>query len=187
MQLTRQEIQSILDQYLHIFPEEREQLTPLFSFLQSTTWDLYDRKNMDGHIVGSGVILDPNKKQTLMIYHNTFQRYQQPGGHVDPNETVLEWSQRECIEETGIQDFVYLPLDKNNVNIPVDIGCHIVAANEKKNEDEHRHFNFIYAFTTNEKTPVMDDDGVSDAKWVTLDEITNILPTIPQKVYDYLA
>lgn len=182
MQLDTQQIHSIVEKYLTIFPEEREHLAPLFQFLDTTEWDLYDRKNMDGHIVGSGIIVDPRKDQTLMIYHNTFQRYQQPGGHIDPGETPLQWTQRECIEETGIQNFTHLAVDRNNEHIPLDIGCHMIATNEKKNESEHRHFNFIYAFVTNEKTPIMDDDGVSDAKWFALDEIMNVLPNIPQKI-----
>ena len=187
MQLDTQQIHSILENYLTIFPEEREQLAPLFQFLATTSWDLYDRKNMDGHIVGSGVIVDPSKKQTLMIYHNTFQRYQQPGWHVDPGETPLQWTQRECIEETGIQNFVYLAVDKNNEHIPLDIGCHMIAANEKKNEGEHWHFNFIYAFVTNEKTPIMNDDGVSDAKWFSLNEMENILPLISKKITKFFS
>ena len=187
MQLDTQQIHSIVENYLTIFPEEREQLAPLFQFLDTTGWDLYDRKNMDGHIVGSGVILDPDKKQTLMIYHNTFQRYQQPGGHVDPGETPLQWTQRECIEETGIQDFVYLAIDTNNNDIPLDIGCHLIAANDGKNEWEHWHFNFIYAFITNEKTPIMDDDGVSDAKWFVLQEMANVLPAIPHKIHIFFS
>jgi len=182
MQLTTQDIQSIVDQYLYIFPEEREHLAPLFQFLDTTAGDLYDRKNMDGHIVGSGVILNPEKDQSFLVYHNTFQQYQQPGGHIDPGETPLQGTQRECLEETGMQDLVYLPLDVNNAHIPLDIGCHIIPANERKNEGKHWHFNFIYIFQTDEKTPVIDDDGVSDAKWFTLDEIRKVLPNIPQKV-----
>ncbi len=182
MQWSKQEIQSILDQYLTIFPEEKEELAPLFSFLESSKWDLYDRKNMDGHIVSSGVIMNREKKQTLLIYHNTFERYQQPGWHVDPGETVLQWTLRECIEETGIQKLDYLPLDVNNTQIPLDIWCHIVRANDKKDEWSHWHFNFIYAFATDEKTPVMDDDGVSDAQWFALDEIGKVLPKIPHKI-----
>lgn len=182
MQLTKQEVQSILDQYLTIFPEEKEEFAPLFSFLRETNWDLYDRKNMDGHIVGSGVIVDTEKKQTLLIYHNTFERYQQPGWHVDPGETVLDGTLRECREETGMQKFTYLPLDINNTNIPLDIGCHMIAANDKKNEWIHWHFNFIYAFATDEKTPVMNDNGVSDAQWFPLDKIEKVLPKIPYKI-----
>jgi len=182
MQLATQDIQSILDQYLHIFPEERDYLAPFFSFLESTKWDLYDRKNMDGHIVGSGVIVDPEKQETLLIYHNTFKQYQQPGGHIDPGETPLQWTLRECIEETGIQTLHYLPVHTNNHNIPLDIECDMIPVNKKKNEGEHWHFNFIYLFDTHEKTPIIDDDGVSDAKRFSLDQIGKILPNIPKKM-----
>ena len=60
--------------------------------------------------------------------------YQQPGGHIDPGETPLYGAQRECGEETGIQQFTYLPIDAIHKMVPINIGCHFISANEKKNE-----------------------------------------------------
>ena len=182
MHLSHAQIHYILDQYLSLYPHEQERLTPLFDFLETTQGDLYDRKNMDGHIVWSGIIVDEEKKESLMIYHNTFQRYQQPWWHIDPGETPVQWAQRECIEETGITKLEYIPAHRIYTDMPIDIWCHIVPENEQKKEWEHWHFNFIYVFEAKEKNTQLNDEGVSDAKWVDLDEVGKLLPSIPYKV-----
>jgi len=182
MQLTHEQIHYILDQYLSLYPHEQEKLTPLFDFLETTQGDLYNRKNMDGHITWSGVIVNPERQETLLIYHNFFKMYQQPGWHIDPGETPLYGAQRECQEETGVTQLKYLPIHHIHIEVPLTIGCHIVPPNDKKNEGEHWHFDFVYVFETTQKDIHIDDDGVSDAKWFMLEEIGERLPSIPDKI-----
>ena len=76
--------------------------------LQATRNQLGVRRPFDvanvkpGHVTASGYVLSPDRKEMLIIYHQKLGRWMQPGGHVDPGETVLQAAMREIGEETGL-------------------------------------------------------------------------------------
>src|ERR1700733_10669537 len=96
-------LQEILDIYLEIFPEERDGLKLLLQQVREQQ-TLNDRRNFEGHIPGSAIVLSPDKTKVLVIYHKFFDTWQQPGGHWEADEAdprSAAW--REAEEETGIQ------------------------------------------------------------------------------------
>jgi len=131
---------------------------------------LYDRHNYTGHVAGSAIIFSPDKKKVLMIYHPTFQRWQQPGGHWDDGEAG-PWltARREALEETGVQ--LGKSLKSSDRHIPVHIDSHIVPTRPPKNEPRHYHHDFRYAFVASSEMLSINDAVIKQARWLALDEV----------------
>lgn len=77
-----------------------------------------------------------------MIFHPYLQKWLQPGGHIEAEETPAEACIREVLEETGLQTRLH-PWHENNSQ-PFDINIHTIPANPKKQEPQHLHYDFRY-------------------------------------------
>ena len=58
---------------------------------------------MNKHFCASAYIINPIDKKILLVHHSKFDRWVQPGGHIDEDETPEETAIREVYEETGIR------------------------------------------------------------------------------------
>src|SRR5438105_6347218 len=137
-------LEKIVGEYLKLFPDDKNSLALLLKQITGGE-NLSDRRNYTGHVTGSSLIFSPDYKKLLLIYHPTFERWQQPGGHWDPDEEG-PWltAEREAVEETGIKiaKRLYMP-DKR---VPVLIESHPVPTKPPKNEPLHYHHAFWYSF-----------------------------------------
>ena len=96
--------------------------------------NLRDRKNFEAHLTSKTFIFNPDFSKVLLLKHKTLGKWLQAGGHTDPEDmSILEGARREGVEETGIQDLVYIPFDKANPNLPIDIDIHPIPNNNSKN------------------------------------------------------
>ncbi len=56
-----------------------------------------------GHLTASGIVVNPERTRTLLIFHAKLQRWLQPGGHFEPGECDPRLAAaREVLEETGL-------------------------------------------------------------------------------------
>ena len=168
---------NILNEYLLLFPDEKQRQQQLIEFLSNhTTKDFTDWNNFDGHIVASGFVYSLEDEKFFVLYHNDLKMYLYPGGHVDDNDnSILSAAEREVKEETGLVDFKLLELTKNKM-VPIDIDTHRIGYNERLNLPEHFHFDFRYLFVIDKISDIhIDTEEMSDYKWIDINELRNDL------------
>lgn len=115
-----------LEEYAKKCPEDK--ILDLLSIAESNN-KIIKRENLSGHITASGLVLLDNN--LLLIFHKKLQRYLQPGGHLENDETLVQAAQREVLEETGIYTTPYKS-EKSDFIIPIHIDIHLIPFNEKK-------------------------------------------------------
>ncbi|MGB4846663.1 MAG: NUDIX domain-containing protein [Saprospiraceae bacterium] len=173
---SKEDLLSIYEQYVHLYPKEIETLIQFKNFIDDTNSEhLYIRKNFVGHITASALIIDYTTSNILLINHKSLKRWLQPGGHVESSDiSILASSLRECEEETGINSN-QLMLISNGISeaIPIDIDSHFIPKNDHKDEIEHYHHDFRYLFLYKGGTNVeIDLNEVNGYQWVAFEELS---------------
>ena len=168
-------ILTIINQYLLLFPEEKQRQAKLVYFLNNfDDNEIIDWNNFNGHIVASGFVYSKNDKKFLVMYHNDMKMYTYPGGHIDLcDANPLVAAIREVKEETGLMDFEEVNIARNEL-VPVDIDTHIISYNERLNLPQHYHFDFRYLFIIDKILNVkVDGTELSNYKWINIDELSS--------------
>ena len=157
---------NIINEYLLIYPNEKEKLNQLLDYVSKNTYDdIIDWNNFNGHIVASGFIYSKNDRKFLVLYHKDQKMFLYPGGHVDKDdESILSATIREVKEETGITNSKLIKVCDNEL-VPIDIDIHKISYNERLNLPEHYHYDFRYLFVIDSITDVfIDEEESSDYK-----------------------
>lgn len=163
-------LHEILSTYLKFFPDDAARLKRLSAQIKNGE-KLNDRRNFNGHITGAGIVLSPDKSQILLIYHKTFQKWLQPGGHWESDDEAdpLQAAIRETKEETGLVGIEYMPVDKAAPLVPIDVETHRISSWSKQYEPNHWHHDFRYVFVAADTALVHQEDEVSAASWFDFD------------------
>lgn len=165
--ITRDSVRGTLRAYLTVFPGEAERLRELGEYLAAHE-RILDRANPAGHITTSAFLTDAAGERLLLIRHKALNRWLQPGGHVEADDSLVASALRELVEETGIPASAVMAPPPGA--LPVDIDIHVIPANPRKGEPEHPHFDFRYRFQLRaESTLVLQEAEVTDAAWFALD------------------
>jgi 8-oxo-dGTP pyrophosphatase MutT (NUDIX family) len=120
-------------------------------------------------------IIDGDK--VLLIYHKKLQKWLQPGGHIEPNETPSEAARREVKEETGL-DIAFLRQENiwidhwNARSIERPFMCSLQEIPAYKDVPAHQHMDMAYV-----ATPVGEKvGGDHEMRWFSLQEIQQLVP-----------
>ncbi len=137
--------------------------------------DIWLQSCREGHVTGSGLILDPGNKRVLLLHHRKLQLWLQMGGHgedeFDPSRTAL----REAFEESGLTDLAFFPNPAQPTLIDVD--AHIIPA--RNEQPEHYHLDFRYLFSTfSPKKIQLAQAEAKEMRWFAFSEIA-ALPLKP--------
>lgn len=118
-----------------------------------------------GHATGSAWVIAKNTQQFALIYHQTLNRWLQPGGHAEPEEQdLLIVSIREAQEELGIM------LDSEQTLL-LDLDVHRIP--ETKKYPSHLHFDFRYLCVT-EAQPLQPATDAVRAEWFSLEHLKQL-------------
>lgn len=123
----------------------------------------FSRTHFPGHVTGSCFVLDPSRKNILLLKHRKLGKWLQMGGHCDGECEVRAAALREAWEESGNPDIRFLSQEI------IDLDIHMIPENPK--EPEHLHFDVRYlALCTEPQKIELDENEGTDLKWFSWDE-----------------
>lgn len=165
-------LSEIVHKYLKIFPEDKGRLGLLLDQIKNNE-ELDNRLNFRAHIAGDALILSPDLKKILFIYHLRSKNWQQPGGHWDKGEDG-PWltAEREAFEETGVKIARRINvMDDERVPLHIITGP-VYPSPLVKEEPHHWHHDFRYGFVAEtEELGKIQDVGIGEARWFVLDKL----------------
>lgn len=129
----------LLQGYLLAYPEDQEELEELLSAARAGE-PLTRRDCLPGHLTASALILSQDGQRLALLYHQGLQRWLQPGGHIEEEDSsLLEAAQREAREELGLTDLAeWAP--PSSPGRPWQIMRQSIPAREKTGEPAHLHY-----------------------------------------------
>jgi 8-oxo-dGTP pyrophosphatase MutT (NUDIX family) len=164
MSITADEIRTTVTRYLGEHPSEADHLAPLLQALD-TGADLTSRKEFNGGHVTCGAVVIDHDRRLLLIQHKALGKWLLPGGHLEPQDDgLLHAALRELEEETGISWHGAVTPPGHDVT-PADIDIHTIPANPAKEEPEHWHADFRWAFWVKEPKVVLQAEEVDGYAW----------------------
>jgi len=97
-----------LDTYRGVDDGEERHRAHIRSHVASTSgW--WHRDTLPGHVTASVFVVSPEVDQMLLHHHRRLDRWLQFGGHDDGEQCPARAAVRELAEESGLQDFAFLP------------------------------------------------------------------------------
>lgn len=165
------EIRDLVARYLERYPDQAERLRPFTDALADTA-HLTDRRTLPGHVTTGAFVVDEDGR-LLQIAHKSLRRWLNPGGHTEPEDASLaDAARRELQEETGLGAEHVTRL--GDPVLPLAIDAHRIPANPAKDEPEHWHFDFRYAFrftgTPGTATVELQLEEVDDSRWIPFEQ-----------------
>lgn len=125
---------------------------------------------MKRHFCASAFVINPINKKILLVKHHLWDKWVQPGGHMEDGETPEEAAIREVYEETGIKITLLgerFPREDDMIR-PLGIQC-----NRKDNGE--KHFDIIYAAVpNNEPSDLVISNESYDIGWFSRNELENL-------------
>jgi len=147
-------------------PEEQKSHELILALLEQTEAPFSRHQFNPGHITCSAVVLDPERRRVLLMYHHRFRRWLLAGGHVEETDpTLSDTARRETTEETTVRIARTIGL--------VGLDVHGIPARKGKREPFHLHHDLIFAF-----------EAESDAIAAT-DEAPQVVWSLPSELSQY--
>ena len=115
----------------------------------------------------SAYTIDFENKKVLLMYNKKLNKWLQPGGHIEDDETPEEAAVREVYEETGLKINLigeHFPREEDLIR-PLGVQCN-------RKQDGNRFIDIIYAAKPNnpEEEPKLNDES-TEIGWFSRNEL----------------
>jgi 8-oxo-dGTP pyrophosphatase MutT (NUDIX family) len=122
--------------------------------------DALERTCAEGHLTGSGMVVDPVDRKFLLLLHAKLGRWFQPGGHADGDGVLPRVAWREASEETGIAGL--------RVAVPaIDLDVHLVGPPH----GPHLHLDVRYLVVAPPGAVPAGNHESLDLRWASVGEL----------------
>ena len=116
-----------------------------------------------GHITCTALVLHPDGRRVLLIYHHRHRRWLLPGGHVEERDgTLSDAARREAVEETAVR---ISPGSKARL---AGMDVHGIPAH--KGEPFHLHHDLIFKLDA-ESGEIARTEEAPEVAWCGMDEV----------------
>lgn len=124
---------------------------------------------MERQFCASVFVVDPITKKMLLCHHSKFNRWVQPGGHIESNELPEETALRETYEETGVRVKLIGERFPREDDFIKPLG---IQRNRGKNGSLHVDVTYVgVPITTDE---VIEDEEIDHFGWFALEELEDL-------------
>lgn len=137
---------------------------------------------MEREFCASAYVINPVDKKILLCHHRKFNRWVQPGGHIEKNEMPEETALRETYEETGIR------IELIGERFPrEDDFIRPLGIQKNRGKDGSLHVDIIYAAIPLSKDNIIMDDEIDRCAWFDREELeqNDVFQDI-KITYDYI-
>lgn len=118
----------------------------------------------------SAFVIDPITKKILLVKHKKFNKWVQPGGHIEPDEVPEETAVRETYEETHVKITLIGERFPRETDYIKPLGIQ-----RNRNLEGIEHVDFIYAaIPTRDQEYELDPNESYDIGWFTRNELDSI-------------
>ncbi|MBI5289288.1 MAG: NUDIX domain-containing protein [Chloroflexi bacterium] len=128
---------------------------------------------MERHFTVSGFVVEDGR--TLLHWHRKLQLWLPAGGHIDPDEDMIQAVVREALEETGITCEVVpheAPLAFTNIpQLPAPLKIIIADVGATDMHPAHQHIDMSYALRPVPGIPHAAPDHDHGFMWVSAEEL----------------
>ncbi len=137
---------------------------------------------MKREFCASVFVVNPVDKKILLCFHKDFQKWVQPGGHIDKDELPEETAIREAYEETGIR------IKLIGERFPREDDFLRPLAIQKNRSSEVIHVDITYVGVPLNQDVVKIDDEILKYRWFTREELDEYDVFQDIKIsYDYIV
>ena len=118
------------------------------------------------------------KPRVLLLFHKKNQKWMQPGGHINPNETPPEAAIREVLEETGMDLTPYMKPTRQLTEDVLDMAVPVLLQQQRieayNDEPAHYHLDMGYVVHVPHKLPEPAQDESLMVNWFTLEQLDKL-------------
>ena len=146
-------------------PEEEKSRELILALLDQTPEPFSRRQFHPGHITCTALVLDPERRRLLLVFHHRLRRWLLPGGHVEEDDATLgDAARREAVEETSVR------IVSHGASRLAGMDVHGIPANKRKKEPFHLHHDLIFTFSA-ESDAIARSEEAPEVMWCATDEL----------------
>jgi ADP-ribose pyrophosphatase YjhB (NUDIX family) len=133
---------------------------------------------MERHFTVSGFVC--NEHATLLHWHQKLQLWLPPGGHIDPDEDMVQAVLREALEETGYVCEVVpheRPLPFGNIpQLPSPLKIIVADVGATQEQAAHQHIDMSYALRPIPAAAQFEAEHDHGFTWITAEQLRSGAP-----------